>query len=165
MNMAIGTRIMRLLCLMGAAASAKRSAAMLAVFGTPFGTVIAAELQEPPVRPEALVAPESMVQMLLALIVVVLVIVGLSFLVKRLRLVPGASSGMIKILGGLPLNNKDRLLLVQVGDEQILISASPGRIDKVHELSTPLDPEKFRVASKADGKSFNSLLNQVMNKS
>lgn len=165
MNADIGTRLLQLFHSLSATASLRHSCAMLAVFYSPVGTVIAAEQQESPVRPDALVAPESMVQMLLALVVVVLVIVGLSFLVKRLSLVPGSSSGMIKILGGLPLNNKDRLLLVQVGDEQILISASPGRIDKVHDLRSPLDPEKFRVTSKGDGKSFNSLLNQVMNKS
>ena len=33
----------------------------------------------------------------------------------------------IRIVGGLALSNKDRLLLIQVGDEQLLISASPGR--------------------------------------
>ena len=84
---------------------------------------------------------------------------------KRFSLLPGSSSGMIKILGGLPLNNKDRLLLSQVGDEQILVSASPGRIGKVHELRDPLDPEQFRASTRSEGKSFNNLLEQVLSKS
>ena len=139
--------------------------AIVAVLGAPGHGALAAEQQEPQMRPEALVSPESMMQMFVALIVVVLIIFGLSVLIKRFSLMPGSSSGMIKILGGLPLNSKDRLLLVQVGDEQILISASPGRIGKVHDLRVPLDPEKFRVTTKSESKSFNSLLNQVMNKS
>lgn len=129
------------------------------------GQLVAAEAQEPPVRPDSLVSPESMVQMFLGLIVVILIIFGLSILVKRFSLLPGSSSGMIKVLGGLPLNNKDRLLLIQVGEEQILLSASPGRIDKVHKLTTPLDPDQFRVSTKPEGKSFNSLLDQVLKKS
>ena len=138
---------------------------LLAAAGVPGHRVLAAEQQEPPMRPEALVSPESMVQMLLALTVVVLIIVGLAIFIKRFSLAPGSSSGTIKILGGLPLNSKDRLLLIQVGDEQILISASPGRIGKVHDLRAPLDPEQIRVATKSDGNSFNNLLNQMLNRS
>ena len=138
---------------------------LVLVAGIPFRFANGAEQQSQSPRPDALVGADSMLQMFLALIVVVLVIVGLSILIKRFSLVPGSSSGMIKILGGLPLNSKDRLLLVQVGDEQILISASPGRIGKIHDLQTPLDPEKFGITTKPDRNSFNNLLNQVLNKS
>lgn|GEM_PF-1642681 len=160
----IGTRTFRMFQSMRFAALPIYIVAVSLTAGVPVNRVFAAEQQEPPVRPDTLVSPESMVQMIVALIVVVLIIFGLSVLIKRFSLVPGSSSGMIKILGGLPLNNKDRLLLVQVGDEQILISASPGRIAKVHDLRDPVDPDKFRVTGKPDGKSFNSLLNQVLNK-
>ena len=106
-----------------------------------------------------------MIQMLVALVAVVAIIIGLSFLVKRFSLVPGASSGIIKIVGSLALNNKDRLLLVQVGDEQILISASPGRVGMVHELKTPVEPGGIGAPQRTDSKSFNSLFNQVLQRS
>lgn len=124
--------------------------------------LVAAEQADPAVRSEALVSAGSMVQMLIALVVVVAIIVGLSILVRRLSLVPGASGGMIRIVSSLALNSKDRLLLVQVGEEQILISASPGRIGKVHELQAPVDTASFDNLQKAKGKSFNSLFTQVL---
>jgi flagellar protein FliO/FliZ len=69
---------------------------------------------------------------------------------------------MIRIVSSLALNSKDRLLLVQIGEEQILISASPGRIGKVHELQAPVDPASFDSLQKTRGRSFNSLFTQVL---
>lgn len=137
----------------------------LQLVGLPGGQLLAAEQQEPPGRPDALVSPESMIQMFIALLVVVALIVGLSIVVRRLSLIPGASSGVVRIVGGLALNNKDRLLLIQVGDEQILISASPGRIGKIHDLHEPIDPTRYGQSAGPDGKSFNNLLSQMLNKS
>ncbi|MCB1671984.1 MAG: flagellar biosynthetic protein FliO [Gammaproteobacteria bacterium] len=134
------------------------------VIASPGNPLQAAEANGQPVRPDALVGAESMVQMLVALVVVVAIIVGLSLLVRRLSLVPGTSGGVIRIVGSLALNSKDRLLLVQVGEEQILISASPGRIGKVHDLRSPVDPGHTGPAAKNPTGSFNSLLGQMLQK-
>jgi flagellar protein FliO/FliZ len=95
----------------------------------------------------------SLMQMFVALVVVLLLIVGLSLMLKKLNIVSNSSSGLISVIAGIPLSGKDRLLLIQVGTEQILLSASPGNIRKLHCLNSPL-PTDAEVATR--GKSENS---------
>ena len=103
----------------------------------------------------------NLVQMLLALVVVVILIIGLSFAVRKFNMFTAGSSSHIRVVGGLALSNKDRLLLVQVGDEQLLISASPGRVQKVHEMQTPVVIEAAGDGKAATGQNFSSLLQAV----
>ena len=120
------------------------------------GSVTAAERAPQLAAADSLMSPENLVQMVIALLVVVALIVILAVVVRRFSLLPGSSTGLIRVLSGLPLplNSKDRLLLIQVGEEQILISASPGRIAKVHEMESPLDPEQLRAARKPESRTF-----------
>lgn len=103
----------------------------------------------------------SLLQMLLALGLVVVLIVGLSIAVRRFNMFTAGSSNHIRIVGGLALSNKDRLLLVQVGEEQLLISASPGRVEKVHQMQTPIDIETAGEGKTVGKQSFSSLLQAV----
>lgn len=84
--------------------------------------------------------PGQLIQVLVALLAVLAVIVVLFGLVKKLNFVPGSANGVIKVVGALPLGAKERLLLVQVGDEQILISASPGSVNRIHRMARPVTP-------------------------
>lgn len=102
----------------------------------------------------------SFIQMFLALGLVIVIILGLSFAVRKFNMFTTGSSRHIRIVGGMALSNKDRLLIVQVGEEQILLSASPGRISKVHELSTPIADDTV-LTSKPGNNSFANLLQAV----
>lgn len=101
----------------------------------------------------------SLVQMFLALGVVIVLIVGLSIAVRKFNMFSVGASGHIRIVGGMALSNKDRLLLIQVGEEQLLISASPGRVSKIHEMSTPVQQEA--ATNQAGGGNFATLLNSI----
>ncbi len=73
------------------------------------------------------------------LLLVVGVIFAFAWLVKKLNLNQQSSHGLIRIVAGLPLGTRDRIVLVQIGDEQILLGLTPGRIEKLHTLAEPLD--------------------------
>lgn len=73
------------------------------------------------------------------LILVVLVIVALAWLVKKLNLSQQSGQGLIRVVAGLSLGTRDRIVLLQVGEEQILVGLSPGRIEKLHTLAQPLE--------------------------
>jgi len=109
----------------------------------------------------AILDTSSLMQMLLALILVIVLIVGLSFAVRKFNMFTAGSSAHIRIVGGLALSNKDRLLLVQVGDEQLLISTSPGRVQKIHELENPIDLEVAGEGASTAAQNFSSLLQAV----
>lgn len=93
------------------------------------------------------------------LILVVLVIFLLAWLVKKFNLNQQSHNGMIRIIAGLPLGTRDRIVLLQIGDEQILLGLTPGRIEKLHTLAQPLEaPDAPAVTASFAGK-----LNQLMN--
>ena len=103
----------------------------------------------------------SLLQMMMALGVVVVLIVGLSFAVRKFNMFSVGSSVHIRIVSGLALSNKDRLLLVQVGEEQLLISTSPGRVQKIHEMQAPIDLAQAGEGKASAGQNFSSLLQSM----
>ena len=92
------------------------------------------------------------------LLVVVLIIFGLAWLMKRFNLSQHSQNGLIKIIAGLPLGTRDRIVLLQVGEEQILLGLSPGRIRKLHTLSSPLVDQLEPVSVST----FSKKLDQIM---
>lgn len=71
-----------------------------------------------------------------------LLVVGLIFLMGYLmrRVGPLAPQGgqHIRLISSLPLGPRDRLLLVDVGGKQLLLGASPGRINTLHVFEQPV---------------------------
>ena len=89
--------------------------------------------------PTSPLTSDYMAKLLLSLGLVVVIIFALAWLVKRFNFIPQQSQGLIKIISTLSVGSRDRLALIQVGDEQLLIALTPGKISKLHRLKTPID--------------------------
>jgi len=92
------------------------------------------------------------------LIVVVVMIFLLAWLVRKFNLNQTAQNDLIKVVAGLSLGSRDRLVLVQVGDEQVLLGITPGRIAKLHTLPVAL----AATQTPSPVASFSTKLNQMM---
>ncbi|MDH3629982.1 MAG: flagellar biosynthetic protein FliO [Gammaproteobacteria bacterium] len=92
------------------------------------------------------------------LLLVVMVIFVLAWLVRKFNLNQQSQNGLIKIIAGLSIGTRDRIVLLQIGEEQILVGLTPGRIEKLHTLSQPLDAPEGQLAPS----SFAEKLNRVM---
>ena len=87
-------------------------------------------------------------------VVLVIVIIALgAWLLRRFGQGMGLASGVVRVIGGVSLGTRERLLLVQVGGQQILIGVAPGSITKVHELEAAVDSGKPAAASTHDAMS------------
>ena len=73
------------------------------------------------------------------LLIVVLVIFLLAWVVKKFNLNQQSQNGLIRIIAGLSIGTRDRIVLLQVGEEQILLGLTQGRIEKLHTLAVPLE--------------------------
>lgn len=51
---------------------------------------------------------------------------------------PAGKGQVIELIGSRALGPRDRLMLVQVGNEQILLGLSPGTITALHVLKEPV---------------------------
>lgn len=77
-------------------------------------------------------------QMLLGLLLVIGLIFLLAWLLRRVQQLAPRGGQVIKLLATQALGPRDRLVLVQVGNEQILLGLSAGRITPLHVLKEPV---------------------------
>ena len=64
----------------------------------------------------------------------------LAWLLRRVQQAGPAGKGqVIELIGSRALGPRDRLVLVQVGNEQILLGLSPGTITALHVLKEPVE--------------------------
>ena len=91
-------------------------------------------------------------------------IIGFIFLVawilRRVNGAPSSSVGAMKIVGGLSLGNRDRVVLLQVGEQQILLGASPGNINLIHAFEEP----PIQTESASQGSDFYQKLQASLNR-
>ncbi|RJG10623.1 flagellar biosynthetic protein FliO [Pseudomonas cavernicola] len=80
----------------------------------------------------------QLVQLLLGLLLVIGLIFLLAWLMRRVQQIGPRGGRVIKLVASQALSPRDRLVLVQVGDEQILLGLSAGRITPLHVLKEPV---------------------------
>ena len=56
----------------------------------------------------------------------------------------GQAGGTLRILGGLSLGTREKLVLVKVGETQLLLGVAPGQVRKLHVLDTPIAQESLK---------------------
>ncbi|VAW84849.1 Flagellar biosynthesis protein FliO [hydrothermal vent metagenome] len=91
-----------------------------------------------PSPPEGVLNPGSAIQLILGLFVVLFLIVASGWLFKRFGRWQGGYSDQLKIVGGLAVGARERIVLVQVGEQQLLVGIAPGNIRTLHVLDEPL---------------------------
>ncbi|MGE8360500.1 flagellar biosynthetic protein FliO [Pseudomonas sp.] len=77
-------------------------------------------------------------QLLLGLLLVIGLIFLLAWLMRRVQQVGPRGGQVIRIMASQALGPRDRLVLVQVGSEQVLLGLSPGRITSLHVMNEPV---------------------------
>ena len=62
------------------------------------------------------------------LLVVLGIMLGLAWLVKRYVQVPGLGKGQVQILGGVSLGSREKAVLLSVEGQRLLVGIAPGRV-------------------------------------
>lgn len=105
----------------------------------------------PPVYapPVSALSEGSMLQMLIGLLLVLAVILAASWLLKRFALNPGTTTGVIKVIAGTAVGQRERVVLVEINGTWLVLGVAPGQVRTLHtmpkdatgqlthELSTP----------------------------
>ena len=89
----------------------------------------------------------QLTQLVLGLLLVIGLIFVLAWLMRRVQRIGPGNGQVIELVGSRALGPRDRLVLVQVGEEQILLGLTPGRITPLHVLKTPVDAVKTEAAT------------------
>lgn len=127
-------------------ATIRTIAALAALLGSHTCLAAATPTATPAAAPGSLGG--QLAQMVFGLLLVVGLIFFLAWLLRRLQSTAVKGGQVIEIVGSRAIGPRDRLLLVQVGKEQILIGHTPGSIEALHVLAEPVQvPENARQAT------------------
>jgi flagellar biosynthetic protein FliO len=83
----------------------------------------------PPVTMPSGSSTGSLLQTLFALILVLAVLGALAWFLKRYGPKGGGGNANVRVVGSLNLGGRERIVVVEVGNEWIVVGASPGRIN------------------------------------
>src|SRR5262245_22143274 len=88
---------------------------------------------------EAAPAPAigSVLQVSLGLGIVLLMVVGAAWLLRRLGLGTPRSDGTVTVRGGVAVGQRERVVVVEIDDTWLVIGVSPGRVNALHALPRP----------------------------
>ena len=100
------------------------------------GNAVADEATLPTVDP---LSAEQLWRTAGSLLLLIVLIVAVLWFVRRSGAGPRGAGRQITFVDALALGQRERLVLVQVGEEQILLGVSPGRVERVHVLEHPVE--------------------------
>lgn len=109
----------------------------------------------------------QLVQVLGGLGMVLAMVMVLAWVARRFTHSRMAGTQGLRLLGGLSLGAKERIVLVQVGDTQLLVGVAPGRLQTLHVLEEPIQPREAAESVSANsgfGRKLAQLLNQEKGK-
>lgn len=117
--------------------------------------------------PPPAVGTGSIVQIVFSLLLVLAAIVLIGWLLKRMNLAPQGNAGHLKIVDGMAIGQRERIVLVEVGNTWLLIGVAPGQIRTLHTIEKPEDAAGLlshtNTAKPIDTK-FAAMLASIMSK-
>ncbi|MEM8768673.1 MAG: flagellar biosynthetic protein FliO [Pseudomonadota bacterium] len=101
--------------------------------------------------------------MLGALLGVLLLIFIVAWVLKRIQQGQGSGRAHLKVLSVLPLSTREKVVLIQAGEEQVLVGVSGAGIQQLHTLKEPVEIVSSAVNGEVPATpSFADALRQVM---
>ncbi len=79
----------------------------------------------------------AVIELVLGLIAVIGLILALAWVVKRLNVLPGQRAGM-QVVAVLPLGQREKAVLIQVGEQQMLLGVSSSQVSLLEKFDTPV---------------------------
>ncbi len=77
-------------------------------------------------------------QVFLVLAGIIILIFACTYFLKRFTLLGKHSSGTIKLLYTMPIGTREKILLIQAGETQLLVGACAGQLRTLHVFDEPI---------------------------
>lgn len=76
----------------------------------------------------------SLLQLVLGFGIVLAMLFGCLWLLKRISAPRGSAAGAIRVLSGAAVGPRERVVLVEIGEQWLVLGVAPGHVSKLHEL-------------------------------
>lgn len=108
-------------------------ASLSALFFIASTSVFAAPTQSPPL-PASPVSPGGVLQVLLGLVIVLGTVAAAAWLLKRFAPGQVSAGGTIRLIGGIAVGPKERVVVVEVGETWLVVGVAPGQVTALHNM-------------------------------
>lgn len=108
-------------------------------------------------QPAAAVGAGGLAQVTLSLLLVLAAVFAAAWVVRRMRGFGKFSNGALHIVSEIAVGTKERAVLVQVGNQQLLLGVAPGRVTTLHVLPEPVSTQPPVPVTAADGSTPNNV--------
>ncbi len=117
--------------------------------------------------PPAVVTTGSVVQIVISLLLVLAAIVAVAWVLKRVNVARQGTGNLLKVIGGVSVGQRERVVLLEVMDSWLVVGVGPGQIRTLHVLEKPADGDLPGNASSGNqpptDNKFSALLATVLN--
>ena len=86
-----------------------------------------------PATPPSAVGAGSMLQFAFGLAIVLGLIVAAGWFMKRFSIGPSAA-GTLKVVAGASVGQRERVVVVEIGDNWLVLGVAPGRVNALHTM-------------------------------
>lgn len=113
--------------------------------------------------PPAAVSSGSVMQIIFSLILVLGAVALVAWLMKRINLPQHGAASLLKVISGVAVGQRERIVLVEVNDTWLVVGIAPGQVRTLHTMPKGTIPAGTNTANAADGK-FQVWLKQMVEK-
>ena len=114
---------------------------------------------------EQAAAPASagnLLQVLVGLVVVLALMAGAAWILKRMGMAGAGSTSVAKVVGGVSVGNRERVIVVEVADQWIVVGVAPGQVNALSTM--PRQEIPAVTGNTVDTKNFAVWLKQTIDK-
>ena len=112
--------------------------------------------------PASPASPAGMLQVMVGLILVLVVLVVIAWAVKKIGVGKQASGGAIKIVGGLQVGNRERIMVIEVANEWIVVGVTATSITALSTM--PKQEDTPPLPTQPLAKNFSAWLQHTIDK-
>jgi flagellar protein FliO/FliZ len=103
----------------------------------------------------------ELLKVILTLLFIIALIVGLSFALRRAGMLRASTPGVFQVLAGIGLGGKDKIYLIQVGQEQLVVGSSMAGLSLLHTMQEKIPLADLQSQSPLAGQRFAEVLRSV----
>ena len=114
--------------------------------------------------PAAAVSSGSVMQVILSLLLVLAAIVLVAWVLKRINMPQNAAGSALKVVSGVAVGQRERVVLVEVNDTWLVVGVAPGQVTALHTMPKNVLPIAADNASPDADNKFKNWLKIMMEK-
>ena len=99
----------------------------------------------------------SALQMVFGLVLVLALMLGALWLIKRISAPRGAAAGLLRVVAGVAVGSRERVVILELGNSWLVLGVAPGQVSTLAEIPRQEVPTSAAMAA---GKDFPTWLKQ-----